>query len=237
MCRKRANSLGNGFSFGCKDLNMEITEKKDLRNLLKGYNMLLYFSGSMIMIEPTEECVADFWKTGILKFLPVGSKNPRFTRAASQLRDSCIDKATCRKMLLDDFNRLFTGLSLALPLASEWPGSDNESNTKQYEPVTDFYRSYGWKSKYQGVIPDDHLGIELLFLTIMIDKYLSFDDEACRKEMSHEIRRFIRKHLLTWLPEWNEQVQSNALSLCYKGISTLIYASAEDLDRIFYSAD
>jgi TorA-specific chaperone len=216
---------------------MEIVEKKDLQNLLKGYNMLLYFSGSMIMIEPTEECVADFWKTGILKFLPVGSKNPRFTKAASQLRESCTDIATCRKMLLDDFARLFRGLNLALPLESEWSAGSVESDAKRHDPVTAFYRSYGWKSKYQGLIPDDHLGIELLFLTIMIDKYLSFDDEACRKEMSREIRRFIRRHLLTWIPEWNEQVQSNALSLCYKGISTLIYASIEDLDRIFYSAD
>jgi len=78
------------------------------KNLLKGYNMLLYFAGSMIMYEPTEECVVDFWSNGILKSLPVKSNNPRFFEASSQLRESCRDKTLCRKMLQEDFNRLFS---------------------------------------------------------------------------------------------------------------------------------
>ncbi len=77
--------------------------------------MLLYFAGSMIMYEPVEECVVDFWSKGILKTLPVKSRNPRFIEAASQLRESCKDKTLCRKMLQDDFNRLFSGSEFLLP--------------------------------------------------------------------------------------------------------------------------
>ena len=43
--------------------------------------MLLYFAGSMIMYEPSEECVVDFWTNGILKSLPVSSSNPNFIQA------------------------------------------------------------------------------------------------------------------------------------------------------------
>ena len=84
--------------------------------------MLLYFAGSMIMYEPVEECVVDFWSKGILKTLPVKSTNPRFIKAASQLRESCKDKTTCRNMLQEDFNRLFSasGLPLAPPLKSNY---------------------------------------------------------------------------------------------------------------------
>ena len=76
--------------------------------------MLLYFAGSMIMYEPAEECVVDFWSKGILKALPVKSSNPRFFEAASQLRESCRDKTICRRMLQEDFNRLFSGSGLPL---------------------------------------------------------------------------------------------------------------------------
>ena len=50
--------------------------------------MLFYFAGSMIMHEPSEECIVDFWEKGILKNLPVSSTNPNFINAASQLRES-----------------------------------------------------------------------------------------------------------------------------------------------------
>ncbi|MCX6259712.1 MAG: hypothetical protein NTY95_02595 [Bacteroidia bacterium] len=77
---------------------MEAKAQKDQNALLKGYNMLLYFAGSMIMYEPVEECVVDFWSKGILKALPVKSNNTRFNTASSQLRESCKDKTLCRSM-------------------------------------------------------------------------------------------------------------------------------------------
>jgi TorA maturation chaperone TorD len=211
---------------------MEITEGKKVNNLLKGYNMLLYFSGSMLTDEPTEECVDDFWMTGIMKTFPVSSNNPRFLNAISVLRESCSQKGVCRKRLADDFNRLFNNGGYALPVESIW-SDKSPLLVNDYESAKGFYESYGWRSKYEGVIPDDHLGVELLFLTLLIDKYLSLDDKACTKELSKEIRRFISDHLLTWIPQWNTRVQANAQTLCYKGIGTLIHAIMEDLDAIF----
>ena len=102
---------------------MEISLDKNKKNLLKGYNMLLYFAGSMIMNEPVEECVVDFWQKGLIKALPVNSSNPRFIEAASQLRKSCTDKATCLSILQEDFRRLFSassGLPLAPPFKSAY---------------------------------------------------------------------------------------------------------------------
>lgn len=209
---------------------METKKAKEQNSVLKGYNMLLYFAGSMIMYEPVEECFVDFWSKGILKALPVKSSNPRFIEAASQLRDSCNDKTQCKKMLQDDFNSLFIGfgLPLAPPRKSNYINIE-ESSGFGTEKVSDFYNAYGWQKRTRYKIPDDNLGIELLFLTLLNDKYIAFDDEACRKEMRSEIRRFIKQHVLSWLPEWNERMQEYAGTLCYKGIATLIYASCEDI--------
>jgi TorA maturation chaperone TorD len=204
-------------------------------NILKGYNMLFYFAGSMIMHEPSEECIVDFWEKGILKNLPVSSSNPNFVKAASQLRQSFSDKTTFGKMLHEDYLRLFAGPFPALAPAYESHYSKEIQDATGYNSlsVTEFYNSYGWTSKFKGRISDDHLGIELLFLTLLIDKYLVLDDEACRGEMRKEIRRFINHHILSWIPQWNVRIQHNANTLSFKGIGNLILACSEDIYLLF----
>ena len=202
-------------------------------NILKGYNMLLYFAGSMIMFEPSEECVTDFWTNGVLKKLPVLSLNPNFIRAASQLRESCNDKNSCGKLLREDYSRLFARKDTTLAPAYESLYRKNIGGAdSQISNVSEFYKSYGWESKFKGKINDDHLGVELLFLTLLIDKYLALDDEACLGEMKNEIHRFINQHILSWIPEWNKTVQIHSNTLCFKGIGTLIIACSEDIFSI-----
>jgi TorA maturation chaperone TorD len=206
---------------------MEIKEPNHA--IFKAYNLLLYFSGSMIMYEPNEECIIDFWQNGIIRKLPIASLNPNFTKAASQLRESCEDKLLCLENLREDFNRLFVGkdLPLAPPIESLY-NRDPESNNNT-APVSGFYNSYGWVSKFKDKISDDHLGIELLFLTRLVDKYLVMDDEVCLVELRSEIRRFIDLHLFSWIRFWNEKMQEHSVTLCYKGIATLIFACVEDI--------
>jgi|PlaIllAssembly_1097288.scaffolds.fasta_scaffold08466_4 TorA maturation chaperone TorD len=203
---------------------MEIRDEN--HNILKGYNLLLYFAGSMIMYEPVEECVVDFWKQGILAKLPVSSSNPNFAKAASQLRESCSDKSICLERLHEDYNRLFaTGGSSLAPAIESFYTNGSESG----QSVSGFYDSYGWKSKLKGKINDDHLGMELLFLTLLVEKYLVLDDQACVSEMRNEIRRFIDEHIFSWIRRWNSKMQEFANTLCYKGIATLIFACVEDI--------
>ena len=213
--------------------------KADNHNILKGYNMLLYFAGSMVMYEPTQECVVDFWKNGLLKQLPVKSMNPRFVNAASQLRESVEDNTLSIKNLRDDYNRLFPSEEKPLvPLKGSLYNEERiTEKLKKPENVTEFYDSYGWVSKIRSKMADDHLGIELLFLTRMIEKYLVLEDDPCRIEMRKEIRRFINHHLLPWVPQWNEQMQEHANTVIYKGIGTLIHACIEDIDSVLSSSD
>lgn len=193
--------------------------------------MLLYFAGSMIMYEPSEECIIDFWTKGIIQNLPVSSSNPNFIKAALQLRSSCADPTTCSKLLQEDYILLFSerGSGLAPPYESLYMKNDSDYSSRVPLLVSEFYNSYGWKSKFRGKINDDHLAVELLFLTILVEKYLVLDDDACQGEMRTEIRRFIHQHILSWVDAWNENIQKNAKSLCYKGIGTLILACVQDI--------
>jgi TorA maturation chaperone TorD len=138
-------------------------------------------------------------------------------------------------LLHEDYLRLFTKQKPALAPAYESRYGKEISDSSGYNSssVTEFYNSYGWQSKFKGKIDDDHLGIELLFLTLLIDKYLILDDEACRGEMRKEIRRFINHHILLWVPEWNNKVQNHAMTLSFKGIGNLILACSEDIFALF----
>jgi TorA maturation chaperone TorD len=213
---------------------MDAARDKELNNLIKAYNMLLYFSGSMIMYEPNEECILDFFSNDILKTLPVKSSNPRFIKAASQLRNVCEDKTICLKVIQDDYRRLFgdNGQSLVPVYESFYTGKAMPGVKAQNETVTEFFESYGWHSKQRGRKPDDHLGTEILFLTALTDKLITFDDSVCRTEMKKEIRRFIENHIFTWVPEWSEMIQAYSNTMSYKSIATLILACSEDIYRL-----
>ncbi len=215
---------------------MEIENKQ--QNILKGYTMLLYFAGSMITYEPSEECIVDFLKNGIVKTLPVSSSNPNFIMAASQLRYSCDDINLCGRQLKEDFARLFSRseMKLAPAIESVYHNNINGLTGRQLESASEFYNSYGWVSKFRGKIQDDHLGVELLFLTRLIDKFLDLDDKVCRVEMKNEIIRFIDNHILSWVGEWNRKIQANSNTLTFKAIGSLILACTEDL-RSFFSEE
>lgn len=213
---------------------MQIMKRdKENINLLKAYNMLLYFAGSMIMKEPSDECINDFWTRGTVKNLPVKSSNPRFIKAASILRDSCRDKDTCREKMVADYRRLFDsdGPRLVPVCESEYTDRLNDDFPAR-TTVDEFYRTYGWNPDQHHHVPHDHLGIELLFLTRLTDKFTSFDDEPCMRELGKEIIRFINLHILSWVPAWNDRMQQHAQSECYKGVGYLIYACIEDIRGI-----
>jgi len=195
--------------------------------------MLLYFSGSMIMYEPTEECIIDFWIEGSLKNLPVKSSNPRFIIASALLRESCEDRSFFKKKLGDDFYRLFdiNGTALAPAIESVFCKRNNNS-VRPVENAGEFYKSYGWQPDTHATVPYDHLGIELLFLTWLIDRCMKLDDGPRYIKMKREIRQFINQHILSWIPEWNQKIQESAHTLCYKGIGTLIHACVEDIYEI-----
>lgn len=198
-------------------------------NLLKGYNYLLYFAGSMVTYEPTDECVTDFWKKGLLKRMPLMSNNPRFITAMAQLRESCKDQTLCSATLKKEYQRLFGMHSFSIPLLASHFTENQEEKDRIRKELKELYDAYGWNPKLRIKLSDDHLGIEVLFLTKMIDKLNSLDDEPCRNEMRNQIIRFTERYMLPWIGEWNQRVQESAESLCYKGTANLLTSIIEDV--------
>ncbi|HOM41586.1 MAG TPA: molecular chaperone TorD family protein [Bacteroidales bacterium] len=207
---------------------------KDENNLLKGYIMMLYFSGSMVMFDPSTECVYDFWTKGMLKQLPVWSPNPDFVKAAALLRQSTERAQNKHELLKEDYLRLFSGIGkpLAPPVESVYRSDEHIMFDRNTEEIRNIYRKHSWESKFKNKIPDDHLGIELLFLTYLIEKYINSQAILERQSLTNEIVEFIQEHMLSWVPQWKDDVVNNASTLAYRGIALLVSASLEDIKKI-----
>jgi len=213
-------------------MNKEVSDNQ--QNLLKGYTMMLYFSGSMVMFDPTTECVYDFWTKGIIKHFPVSSSNPDFIKAAGLLQESARRASNKYELLKEDFLRLFTGNGkpLAPPVESFYRGDEQLISGRTVGEIKNIYRKHSWESRFINKIPDDHLGIEILFLTHLIEKYIDSREKSANQSLGSEITEFIQEHMLSWIPLWKDDVIKHANTFAYRGIALLVMASLEDVKTI-----
>lgn len=200
-------------------------------NVLKGYTMLLYFAGSFILNEPSEECIKDLVDAKIFKKMPVSSNNTNYVLASSFLNNLNNTNKIAYDDILADHLNLFggSGEGSAPPYESFYRSKEHLLNQEQAREVRNIYRSYGWKSSAEGQIPDDHLGIEIQFLNLMLEKYLDIEDNACHRELQKDIKKFIDTHIQAWIKEWNNDVQQNAISDFYRGVGYLVVACTQDV--------
>ena len=200
-------------------------------NFFAAYSMMLSFAGSFILYEPQTGCISDLIEMDLFKKLPVKSDNPKFIKAASYLRKIDSEHPLDYDKIINDHLELFggKGKALAPPYSSVYMSRDHIMNDTASIQVRKIYNAYGWKSQVEGKVPDDHLGIELQFINLLLTKYPELEDDVCRNEISKDLIKFIDTYIKPWINEWNRCVQENAESDFYKGIAYLTVSGIEDL--------
>jgi len=200
-------------------------------NFFTAYSMMLSFAGSFILYEPQTGCISDLIEMDLFKKLPVESDNPKFIKAASYLRKIDSEHPLDYDKIINDHLELFggKGKALAPPYSSVYMSRDHIMNDTPSIQVRKIYNAYGWKSQMEGKVPDDHLGIELQFINLLLTKYPELEDDVCRNEIRKDLIKFIDAYIKPWINEWNRCVQENAESDFYKGIAYLTVSGIEDL--------
>jgi len=200
-------------------------------NFFAAYNLLLSFAGSFILNEPKSGCISDLIEMDLFKKLPVDSDNPKFLMASGYLRKINPDRPLDYDEIINDHLELFgnKGKTLAPPYGSVYMSADSIINDTSSLEVRKIYYAYGWKSELEGKVPDDHLGIELQFINLLLDKYPRLEDDICRNEVKKDLKKFIRLYISPWIYRWNKDLQKNAESDFYKGLGYLIVSSVEDI--------
>ena len=199
--------------------------------LLTAYSVMFYFAGSIITLEPDDDGLPGFCASGLLKNLPVTSRNPDFAAAYELFNAPCNEKGSCKKNVKEHFRHMFAEKESATswPAESVWCASSADRPAENNSTVDLFYGKYSFSSENESGLPSDHLGIELLFYNKLISGYLNTNDLKAKETIRKDIIAFSDRHLLDWLPAWVKSVTGISGAKCFKGIAHLILASVEDV--------
>lgn len=201
--------------------------------LLQAYTTLLMFLGGSVSLPPEQSGLPHLCDSGMLRNLPVESQNHHFINATRLLKSPCLHKQHCHMAIRDNFNDLMSdgNTSIAYPSASHWKRLD-VTPEEHRDKLCELYRRYGYRRENECGLEADHLGIELLFTNLLIEKYLIEDDFEIKEMIRKELLAFISGEMLQWIPLWAEKVAENSVTKCYSGISRLIIGSLEDVNDI-----
>jgi TorA maturation chaperone TorD len=127
-----------------------------------------------------------------------------------------------------DYTRLFIGPGkvLAPPWESVYFNEERMTFQKQTLDVRHWYRRFGLELEKLHKEPDDHIGLELLFLaklaSVSLDA-LNVHDMIRFEEGEAAQRDFLKEHLGIWALSWCRLVQKHSKSDFYKGLTYLTY--------------
>jgi hypothetical protein len=174
--------------------------------LLQAYTTLLLFLGGSVSMPPEEIGLPGLCDSGLLRNLPVDSQNPNFISASRLLKSPCAFKERCHIAVGNNYNDLLSdgNSSTAYPAASHWIRT-GATPAELRDRLCELYRRYGYHRENECRLEADHLGIELLFTNLLIEKYLTEDDSRVKEMIRKELLSFINDEMLSWLPLWAER--------------------------------
>ena len=145
--------------------------------LLQAYTALFIFLGGSVSMTPGESELPHICDAGLLRNLPVESRNSMFGQASRLLKSPCPFKQQCHLTVENNYGSLLSDKSTAeaYPAASLWRNSGTTTG-EHHRHLGMIYSRYGYSRAAEDGLEPDHLGIQLLFTNLLIEKYLTEDD-------------------------------------------------------------
>ena len=136
-----------------------------------------------------------------------------------------------------DYTRLFIGPGkvIAAPWESVYFSDERLTFQEQTLDVRNWYRRFGLEADKIHQEPDDHIGLELLFLSHLAAQGIQAlnEQDNTRFEMLLDAQReFLQKHVGSWALTWCELVEENARTDFYKGLASLTRGVLSELSAV-----
>lgn len=161
----------------------------------------------------------------LLAELPMEAANPEMTRGAALLAEYAHEASGPDRdlqaeaaALQQDFIALFEG-----PGAMSAPPWESIYRTEEqllFGPTTFqvrlAYQRWGLGLAQPGREPDDRVSLELEFLLFLTERAAADPAAAAERE------RFLRTHLLRWIPPFTSLLEDGANTLFYQGVAKLL---------------
>lgn len=208
-----------------------LLDKEAWREALAGEALLLGLVGKILYLPPDRSLVDSLIDEDIFAETPFGMDNPEVQRglatlqAWSQQNHPALSDEAFGDLQVD-YTHLFIGVGkVRAPIWESVYFSDERLLfQEQTVQVRDWYRRYGLQVEKKFQEPDDHLGLELAFITHLVSlaiQALEEQDETRFNELIEAQRAFLEKHPLRWASQWSAQVEEFAKTGFYRGIARL----------------
>lgn len=221
---------------------MTESNQTDWQEILTGEMLLFNLLGRIVYKYPSDEerpWLKSLIDEDIFSEVPYAAEQDEtkagLTRLQKWEKEGLSDESFTK--IQADYTRLFIGPGkvLAPPWESVYFGDDRLVFQKQTLEVRNWYRRFGLESEKIHQEPDDHIGLELLFLAhtayLGIQAMEESDNTRLEKTLNAQ-RVFVQEHLGAWALTWSGLVEKNARTDFYKGLELLVVGALHELSAV-----
>lgn len=216
--------------------------EQDWSTILIGESILFGLLGKILYSYPEEEVLQPIVDENIFTEAPFGAEQPDVILGLELLNDwvNACQGALEDEILIElrvDYTRLFTGTANipVVPWESAYFDEAHLLFQAQTIDVRSWYRRFGLESVDIHQEPDDHIGLELAFVSHLAQLSLSAfetqETSAFHEALQHQ-RDFLSQHLLSWGPLWCGLVIEHAKTEFYRGIALILRGALKELAMI-----
>lgn len=195
---------------------------------LAGQTLAYGFLSKAFYTPPTTEFLNTLASQNLFAEWPLPAGRAETAQGVQFLRTFCAawDKLQLG-VLTEDYYRLFVGPDrlLAPPWESVYRSPDHLLFDAATIAVREAYQAFGLQAPNLSSEPDDHIGLELAFMVHLSRLALTAIEEKneCLLEQTLQAqRKFLREHLLEWVPRFVEDVKRHASTDYYRGVACLL---------------
>lgn len=203
------------------------------RHRIEEYGVFFHFVGTVLAKFPSRELFATLVRERAFEGLPLSIDDDGFKQGAALLAawnsrlDGVLSEEGYHELLADN-TYLFAGLQemAAPPWESFYFNKERMIFQEEAFEVRKWYRSHGLQVNKMHSEPDDHIGLELIFIARLLAEALSSDSE----KLVREAHSFAVGHPLRWVARWADRVSCNAKTDLYQGLALVIPAALAAFD-------
>lgn len=212
---------------------------QELADFLAGEMLVFGVLGKMLYKPPQAEWLKSLVYEEIFSEIPFGSDIPETIDGLKLLRNWASNFTEDTVSSLDgEYNRLFVGPGtlLAAPWESVYATKDRLIFQEQTLQVRNFYRKFGLEIERIYHEPDDHIGLELIFVAHLASLALSAMENQDQKEFDRLILaqwEFLSDHLLKWAFEWTRDVREFSKQDFFRGAALVVEGGLKSVRTTF----
>lgn len=210
---------------------------------LLGQYLLFGLLGKLLYSNPDTALLKPVIEGDLFDEAPFATDNPDVAKGLSllqQWREQYQQPNLQKDVLIEaqvDYMRLFA-ITERLPLAPWESFYGNDERLLFQESMLDvrnWYARFGLELVNAHHEPDDHIGLELLFVAHLAQMGLQAVQEGNALNLEQALAAqhgFLTRHLLRWGPHWCEQMVQHAHTDYYRGLALVVHGALLALSQL-----